>query len=513
MRRNANPIQFAEWAPDKSTLSGYGRDAKGCISQSGRYAPLNDLTAYKAGASISGTCIGARGFWSSAGNVHIFIGDEFDLYKMASRQPAIVSKAGGYTPSIPDGWQFEQFGDHVVAVNAAVTTPQVYQMGTSSLFADLAGSPPVSTAVFRVGNQLCLANGRTLSVSGFNNIELWDYATATQGVQVDVDQRGGNIQTGVGGEVGLIFQERGIVRMTYVGPPTVFSLETIEWKHGAISREAVSQYGRNTFFVSETGMFVTDGMSVQPIGDGKVDKYFSDNLNYSARNKVTTAIDFARKLWIVAFPTAGNVTADHLLIYSMADNRWTHDEITTQMLFDMPREGITIDDTAAIIALEGTDVSDDIPTSVDDPQWRETRVQVAAVDGDGGVSTFEGATRAATMSTTEFEPVKLKQTLVDELWPEIDIISTNVTAFVNVRRRNLNNLNWNGQPLTWGGSSMFWNTGAQGTTTTTSEMNEHGFIPVRLSARYMEMGITVAAGTSWTEATGIQWRGSAGGER
>ena len=72
---------------------------------------------------------------------------------------------------------------------------------------------------------------------------------------------------------------------------------------------------------------------------------------------------------------------------------------------------------------------------------------------------------------------------------------------------------WNGQFLTWDGDNILWNTGAQGTITTTSEMNEHGFIPVRLSARYMEMGITVAAGTSWTEATGIQWRGSAGGER
>lgn len=510
MSRNPNSVPFAEWAPDRSTLAGAAQEAYGVISQSGRYAPLHDLTAYKAGAAIAGTCIGARGFWSTAGVVNIVLGDEFDLYRLNSRQPQIVSKAGGYAPSAPDGWQFEQFGDFIVAVNANVA-PQSYEMGSSTVFADLAGTPPLSKTVFRVGNQLCLASDRTLSVSGFNNITLWDYATATQGVQVDVDQRGGNIQSGVGGEVGLIFQERGIVRMTYVGPPTVFTLETIEWKHGAISREAVSQYGRRTFFVSETGLFVTDGMSVQPIGDGKVDKYFSDNLNYAARNKVTCAIDFARKLWIVAFPTGGSSVANHLLIYSMSDNRWTHDEITTQMLFEMPREGITVDDAAGIIALEGTDIADNITTSVDDPQWRETRVQAAAVDGAGSVSTFEGAARFASMTTTEFEPVRLKQTLVDEIWPEIDIISTRVNGRVLTRNRAARALLWSGDQLLWDGRRIIW--GSNNIGSTSADMNDFGFVPVRVSSRYMQVGIEVLAGTTWTEATGIYWRGSPAGER
>jgi len=429
---------------------------------------------------------------------------------MTTRQPTIVSQSGGYTPSAPDGWQFEQFGDNIVAVNANVT-PQFYELGVSSAFADLAGTPPLSKTVFRVGNQLCLANDRTLSVSGFNNIELWDYATATQGVQVDVDQRGGNIQTGVGGEVGLIFQERGIVRMSYVGPPTVFQLDTIEWKHGAISREAVAQYGRNTFFASETGLFACDGMSVTPLGDGKVDKYFADNLNFAARNKVTGAIDFARKLWVVAFPTGGSSTADHLLIYSMSDNRWTHDEVTTQMLFEMPREGVSLDDADAVFALEGTTVADEILTSVDDPQWRETRVQVAAVDSTGSVATFEGSNRLATMTTTEFEPTRLKQTLVDEIWPEIDIISTRINGWVLTRNRSAKDLMWGADSLFWGDQSLFWGSNVLGTTS--GDMNEFGFVPVRVSSRYIQVGIEVLAGTTWTEATGIHWRGSSAGER
>jgi len=510
MSRNPNSVPFAEWTPDRSTLGGMAQEAKGVISQAGRYAPLQDLTPYKAGAAIAGSCIGARGFWSSAGDVNIFLGDEFDLYRMTTRQPTIVSKAAGYSPSAPDGWQFEQFGDNIIAVNANVT-PQFYELGVSSAFADLAGTPPLSKTVFRVGNQLCLANDRTLSVSGFNNIELWDYATATQGVQVDVDQRGGNIQTGVGGEVGLIFQERGIVRMSYVGPPMVLQLDTIEWKHGAISREAVAQYGRNIFFASETGLFACDGMSVTPLGDGKVDKYFSDNLNFAARNKVCCAIDFARKLWVIAFPTGGNSWPTELLIYSMADNRWTHDEIDTQMLFEMPREGVSLDDADAVFALEGTTNADEILTSVDDPQWRETRVQVAAVDSTGTVATFEGSNRLATLTTTEFEPTRLKQTLVDEIWPEIDIISTRVNGCVLTRNRAVKNMLWNGDSLSWDGQSFFW--GSNDIGSYTADMNEFGFVPVRVSSRYIQVCIEVLAGTTWTETTGVHWRGSSAGER
>jgi len=489
MSRNANTIPFAEWAPDRSELSGTAQEAKGVISQSGHYAPLQSLSAYKAATALPNRCIGAYGFWSSRGNANIFMGDSGNLYRLVNRVPTIISKTGGYAASVPDGWEMEQFGDFVIAVNANAS-PQVYEMGAASLFSDLGGSPPLAKTVFRVSNQLCLANNRTLSVSGFNNSTLWDYATATQGVQVDVDQRGGNIQTGVGGEIGLIFQERGIVRMTYVGPPTVYALETIEWKHGAISRKAVSQYGRQTFFVSETGMFVTDGLTVTPIGHNRVDKYFSDNLNYSARSRVTSAIDFARKLWIVGFPTGGNADPTELLIYSMSDNRWTHDDIATQMLFEMPIEGISLDDTAGITTLEGTTDVDQITTSVDDAQWRESRVQIGAVDSSRILSTFSGTNRAATIETTDFEPVPLKQTLIDEIWPEIDSVPANVTASVKAVDRL-----------------------AGTTATTTVAMNALGFVPVRLSTRYLRVGIDVASASTWTEATGIKWRGSPAGER
>lgn len=510
MSRVPQPHPFAEWAPDASKQSGYAQDAKGVISQTGRYAPLQDLTPYKVGANLASKCIGARGFWDTSGTVHIFAGDDQDLYKLTSRQPAVVSDAGGYTISAVDGWQFEQFGDYIVAVNANVA-PQVYQLGVSSVFADLGGTPPTARTAWRVSNQLCLANGRTVSVSGFNDITNWEYATATQGVQFDVDQRGGNIQTGVGGEVGLIFQERGIARMTYIGPPTVFQLDTIEWKHGAISREAVSQYGRSTFYVSETGMLVTDSMSSMPIGQSKIDRYFSNNLNYSARHKVSTAIDFARKLWLVAFPTGSSTEPDHLLIYSMEDNRWTHDEIDTQMLFEMPREGVSIDDVDAITATEGTTLIDDMTVSLDDPKFRETRVQAAAFDGANTLATFEGTNRTATITTSELQPTPLKQTLVDELWPEIDVQTTDVTCFVNTTRNISKILTWGGAHLTWGDANIAF--GARSIGSFSSDMNEFGFSPVRISSRYFQMGMTVEPGVEWTEATGMIWRGSAGGER
>lgn len=132
-------------------------------------------------------------------------------------------------------------------------------------------------------------------------------------------------------------------------------------------------------------------------------------------------------------------------------------------------------------------------------------------EAGGTLATFEGGTRPALITTGEIQPTPLKQTLFDELWPEIDSDSSDVTGFVTTRSRRSQALAWGGSKLTWGGAEIIF--GAKGTNRYESDLNSHGFCPVRLSSRYVQMGIEVAAGVYWTEANGMSWRGSAAGER
>ena len=215
MSRTKNPVPFAAWEPDKAKISGAVREAKGVISSAGRYVPLLDLTAYHANARMPDTCIGAGSFYSASNAIKIMLASASSIYHLVNRVPVDISKSGGYTASRDWVWDFEQFGDYVVAVGRGVA-PQVYQLGVSSLFGDLPGSPPQADCVFRVKNQLVLGSGRTLSWSAFNDITTWTPDTALQSGTTDLDQNGGRIVAGVGGELGMVFQERSISRMTYV---------------------------------------------------------------------------------------------------------------------------------------------------------------------------------------------------------------------------------------------------------------------------------------------------------
>jgi hypothetical protein len=63
-------------------------------------------------------------------------------HKGTSSNPSRPSHRGDYT-SIPAGdqWQFAQFNNFVFAVQIN-TAPQVFDLTSSTAFADLAGSPP-----------------------------------------------------------------------------------------------------------------------------------------------------------------------------------------------------------------------------------------------------------------------------------------------------------------------------------------------------------------------------------
>lgn len=488
MPRNPLEQPFTEWAPDKSILSASDGEAKGVYSTGGKYSPLRSLEAYGTGAKLVDRCVGARGFFSKAGASHVFAGDRTKLYKLSSRAFRDVS-GGAY--AISGGWSFEQFGDYIVAV-ARGANAQVFQIGTSSSFADLGGTPPNADVVFRVGYQLIFGYDRTLSWSAFNDIEGWNFAdTATQSGQVELDATGGNIMCGVGGEVGFLFQERAIRRFTYIGPPTTWQNDPVETNRGAISRSAAVKWGRNALYVAEDGFWMFDGVQSTPLADSKVQKYFVDRLNYAARDKVSCTFDVSRKAWMVAFPTGGSTTPNEQLIWSAVDNRWTHDDQAIQYLCEIPNEGVTFDDTASLIAAFGTASLDSINVGLDDAIWKDDRRQWAGFDASNALGLFTGATRAATMETTTGEVIKGRRAYVTEVLPYIDAPAGTVTASIKSRPYILSDSK---------------------TTSEAGTLNAQGVCPVEAEGRFVSASVAVSAGAEWTEATGVLYSAKPAGD-
>ena len=438
---------------------------------------------YHFGAGAEDVVLGADTFYDSVTAPHIFFGDDSRLYTLESRMAVDVSKAAGYSLLSTDTWQFAQFGDNVVAV-ARSESPQRYVMGTSTDFADLAGSPPSgATSVARVNDFLWMGKDFTVHWSAFNDIADWTPDVATQAGNQELDQERGQIISIIGLDYAAIFQERGVRRANYVGPPVIwdFGQDYIEKARGCIARNAATPFGRIIFYAADDGFYAFDGAASVPIGHGKVDNYFTRRLNYAYRHKISVGIDYSRKLVVWACPMGSSQLPNELLIYSVQDGRWTHDEIDLEFLFDSPAEPFTVDNFSTLFPeddLDGAILPNDIDSSVFD----DRRVRLAAFQTDHQLGMFTGLARTAIIATAEAELAPGRRALVTEVWPLGDMEQGAVSASVGYR-----------QALP-GASKVY---------TAASSMNRVGFCPQRIDARFGSVRLQVSAGASWRRMEGV----------
>lgn len=479
-------IPFSEWTPDLPDRKNGALEAKGVISIAGHYAPFKAFSDYSgADAATAGTCLGLKGVYDSSGNGQVFAGDASKLYLLVSRAATDVSKSGGYSVGTDEWWQFEQFGDYVVAV-ANGEAPQVYQMGVSTDFANLTGSPPSgATCVARINDFLMMGKDFTAHWCAFNDVTSWSPSATTQAGNQALDQAQGKIQCIVGGEYAAIFQERAIRRAVYVGPPVIwdFGQDAVETKRGAIGPNAAARFGGATFFVSDDGFYVFDGNSSQGIGAGKVDAYFQRRLNYGYRHKVGVGVDTINKFVVFGFPSGSGTNISELLIYSLTDGRWTHDEVDLELLTDMPVEALTVDNFELYEPSDDLDTSNLDPINIDSNVFDEKRRLLAGVGlTTHRIGTFTGGNRAATVDTGEFEPAAGKRAMVTEIWPVGDFDQANVSASLGYRRAL---------------------PGASVSFTQATSMNRVGFCPQRMDARFMRARVQLAANSIWTRLEGV----------
>lgn len=487
--RSKNPAPFGNYEPDKGAASGVARVAKGVLSIGKRYAPLPSPVAYSS-SPLNDFCLGARGFYDATGLPVSFLGDTGRLYRLLKQEPVDVSRPGGYAADPDWQWSFGQYNNFIFAAARGVPL-QYIELGGTGTFADVPGAP-TAEVVFRIRTHLFACAGRTVNWSAFNDPLDWEPDFATQAGAVELGQERGIIVAGVGGEQGAIFQERGIVRVTYQGGDIPWIFDEVEGGRGACSPGSVSRWGTGAFVCAEDGFYFWDGLKIEPIGQDRVDLTFSRDLNYPYRGRVISAIDTVNKCWMVAYPAGSSVVCNRQLIYSWADNRWTHDDLDVQALFEMPRDGVNADDQEAIEALFGTANVDELTdVSVDSAAWRESRKSWVMVDTDRKVRVFTGPSRRAVVETGEFEPNPAQQTYLSEIWPVTDAEPGDVEITVYARQR----------------------LGEQPCFADSNGVNEYGCCELRAEGRFLRAEMAIRAGARWSEAHGIHWDGEPSGER
>jgi hypothetical protein len=247
-------------------------------------------------------------------------------------------------------WQFLQFGNYALATNGS-NKVQYYDINASSYFGDLAAAAPVAKYITAVRDFVVCANigagtnPSRVTWSDINDPTDWTAGGASQSDFQELPD-GGDITGITGGEFGIIFLEKSIVRMSYIGSPLFFQFDTISRNVGCIEGGSIAQYSGITYFLSDDGFYSCNGQQITGIGSEKVDRYFFNNANIADIDSISAAVDPERNLVIWDYTTVSGSRG--LLIYNFETQKWCEADTDVDYLSTLATTGTSLDgiDTA-----------------------------------------------------------------------------------------------------------------------------------------------------------------------
>jgi hypothetical protein len=387
-------ILLGEWLPDQPGVTGAVMDAKNCYPVSNGYAPFKGEADYSDDAAID-LLVTFAGKYDGA--TTLFAAGATQIYKFDSNDSTLDAlTTSGYTAV--EGWDITQFGPTMILANG-IDKLQSWTLNSSTYFGDLSADAPVTKYVTVVRDFVVAANdgSNTSKVywSDLNDETDWTPSNASQS-DFQILPDGGDITGLAGGEYGLIFLERAIYRMTYVGSPFFFQFDAISRSLGCISNGSIAQYGNLTYFLADDGFYVCDGQITKNIGNEKVNRWFFEN---AAPGEIPTGMSATvnpiTKLIIWKFNN--NFGGKSLLIYSIDLNKWSYADTTATSISYILTPSATLEQVdnynTSIDAL-------DIP--LDSRVFAGGQLLLAGVTGKK-IIVFSGQPKTATISTGDID--------------------------------------------------------------------------------------------------------------
>jgi len=429
-------IKFGEWLPDQPDLQNRGVTvATNVIPAANGYRSLDGFSAVSnAGTSTLRGVFAAK---DASSNVALFAGDSGKLYQFNAGTSNLddVSKVGGYTLADGEYWRFVQFGTSVIAAGGAGETPQSWTLGSSSAFADLAGSPPKADFIAVVRDQVWVANidegsGRVpyrTRWSAINDETGWTVGTDQSDFQ-DIPDAGA-ITGLVGGEYAVILLERGIAVAQYVGSPLIYQIDRVETARGCNYSGSVASIGKLVFYLSDDGFYAFDGLQSSPIGAEKVNKWFFDDFNIAHKEKLTAAVDPTNQIvvWSYVSNSATSTTPDRLLIYNYAVGRWSIANVENDLVAPFFTAGYTLE------ALDNLASSiDALPASLDSALFKGGSFLFGG-SLNNKIYSFSGAKLEGLIETSELSLSQGRHTVVTRTVPYFR--KGSVTMQIGIRDR------------------------------------------------------------------------------
>jgi hypothetical protein len=475
-------LPFGDYRPDLSAYQNASSQLiQNVVPRADGYGPFADFTAFT--SALPAAC---RGFFyarKTDGSIVVFAGTATKLYQLSNSDFswADVSKAGGSYTSLPssDHWQLAQFGNLVLAVQAN-TVPQVFDLTSSSAFADLGGSPPQARYIAVVGRFVVLSGLLStpyrIQWSGLNGVTTWTSGVNSSDYQ---DLPDGGIVRGVaGGEYGVIFQETAMRRMVYVpGSPVIFNIERITEDKGLMAPYSLIRAGDKIFFLAPQGFhgMVSTGAPT-PIGKERFDRTFFADFDSGSIQLIIGAADPAQTRIYWAYKSSSGITGqfDKVLCYDYALDRASIIAMRGEYLASLARPGLTLENLDSI-----SGSLDALPFSLDD-------VSTAALSKLSAVSTthklgfFTGPNLEATLDTSEQGLDGGRRARVKGFRPITDAASC--FGAVGARENVQSAVGYSAEQA----------------------VNAKGLCPANVSTRLARGRLRIPAGASWSFASGLE---------
>lgn len=483
-------VPFGAYEPDKADLNmGGPSDIQNVLCSTSSYLPFPDFLALS--ASLDAAPLGFIRARSQSGQITIFAGTEDKLWKLDNTTLVwedVSQAATTYAANIDNRWCFEQFGEYVIAVDIN-DDPQYFELGVSTTFVDLPGSPPRAAFVRAWGDFLSLqqlaTNGNRVHWSALNDITGWtpgannsDYQDFPEGGVVQGSSRATNP---------IIILERAIYLATFVpGSSIIFSFVKIHDGRGAKSPYSIASRGENTFFADEGSFFQigADG-SIADIGFEKVSRTIFGQMTAPDIATIIGAIDpfYSRVYWTMDLTGAGVYGA--IIVYDWLQSRWSIAGQVNKGIFPAATAGFTLEGLDAV-----SSSLDLLPYSLDSKVWQGGAPVLAAFDSDYKLGFFNGPNKEATITTQEQGDLSGGITLIQSLYAVVD--TDNYTAAIGSRFKR-------GETVSW--------------TDELTPTSATGRVDALNAARFQRVRVTIPAGEVWSHAQGISIEAKPAGKR
>lgn len=339
-------IVFKEWAPDAAALGNpLLVEAKNVVPESDYFAPYHPLSSLSTAAPQA--VLGGFVAKSTAGAI-VYAGDTTAIWQVGGGGGGWIEVSGAtYGVATDSSWSFVQFDNLVIAAHASqrligMTIGAATVMGLLSI----SGEAPFADYVHAFKRFVFALNSKSTTTSITNAVLRWSAidnarnwptpnsatAIATQSGEQQFDNAKGNLVAMRGtDQFALVFQPTAITRMTFVGPPAVFQFDLISDEIGTLFPYGTVQVQNKIYFLSQTGVYVSDGVSVINIGTGKVNFWLKGNAgmteamtNSTWPLRISTASDPVKKLIYWGFPSSTSAGEPvTILIYNYETNNFS----------------------------------------------------------------------------------------------------------------------------------------------------------------------------------------------